>query len=126
MQEEISSLIAECKNIGSLISQPAGNSSAINFTISSPQRAIQTGGIVVLSGNLLSGNSGLADQNVSFYLNGTYIGSALTSRNGSLFGSFKIKFVYAPVGVVWATAGRNTTIQFPGTGIELPVLHHSL
>ena len=119
VRSEIASLSLECTHLTTILSSvnsTGASSQGINFTISSPQKAIQTGGQVVLDGKLLNGNSGIAEQNVSFYFNGTWIGSTLTTKNGTLHATLRIRYVYVSLGIIWALAAKNSTINFPGRG----------
>jgi hypothetical protein len=113
VRAEISSLLAECSNLSVILASVYGTGSSpdVNLTISSPQKTIQTGGSVIIYGNLTRGNFGLAGQSVLFYFNGTLIGTTVTSNNGNLQANLSIPFVYKTVGVIWAFVASNSTIK---------------
>jgi len=121
---KIHSLSSECQKLKPMIETlyPASESSNNNttggiLTISSSQKSIETGGTVKITGRLLlssNDTSGVSDQSVSFYFNGSYIGSSQTAAAGFLNVTLTIPFVYSSTGDIWASAQSNSSISFAG------------
>ena len=106
----LSSLFDHCNSLqGSLGGLLGGN-----FTISSPETSIPTGGVVVINGKLLHNSGGLAGDNITFYVNGTKFASAITGSGGQVSINAKIPFVYSPVAAIWAVASPESSEGFNG------------
>ncbi|MHB8567865.1 MAG: hypothetical protein ACYC7D_12835 [Nitrososphaerales archaeon] len=86
----------------------------VNFTISSTQKTILTGGFVEIGGNLTLNATGLANYPVSLYINGTRFANATTGSSGSLAINASTPFVYAPVVAIWAVASPDQPRGFVG------------
>ena len=71
---EIDRLLAECTRLRGILSG-SGTGMTPLLLIGSPQTGIETGGTVKLVGNLTLKGSGVAGQEVFFYINGSYFGS---------------------------------------------------
>ena len=106
---EIGKLQARCNSLASTL--PAPNA---DLTISSPQRAIETGGSVKLDGTLTLNGTGLGGQEVLFYINGSYFGSIASDASGGLADVLRIPFLYAPSAYVQAVVGHNSTVGLGG------------
>lgn len=106
----LSSLLGQCHSLQASLGSLLGG----NFTISSPQTSIPTGGVVVIDGKLLHNSDGLAGDNVTFFINGTKFASAITGPGGQVSINAKIPFVYSPVAAIWAVALPEPSAEFNG------------
>lgn len=104
----INSLIGQCHSLQNEISSLA------NFTISSQQLSIQTGGYVQINGTLKVGETLVPNDLVTFYLNGTKFSTVRTDVNGSFSINASTPFVYKPVASVWAVASQVQSLLFKG------------
>ena len=105
---EVSGLLSRCSEL-------SGEASNLtSFVIGSPQTQIETGGDVVISGNLSANGAGVAGQEVTLFLNGTNIGTVSSGIEGIFSANFTIPFVYEPVVSIWAVAPKNASIGFSG------------
>lgn len=100
---EVQALIARCNSLS------AHPGSVPLLLISSPQRTIETGGPVVLDGNLKLNGVGVSGQQVLFYVNGKYLGALMTGSRGDLEGTLTIPFLYKPVASVQAIAAPEVS-----------------
>ncbi|MHB1907808.1 MAG: Ig-like domain-containing protein [Nitrososphaerales archaeon] len=113
--KELDSLIVklenECSALQSSIQQTILTAElGLNFTITSPQTVIYTGGHVLINGNLSSNKGGIAGENVSFYLNGTYIGDITTDGKGLFSANLTIPYVYESNVAIWAVTTYNSVV----------------
>jgi hypothetical protein len=115
VSREIEALYGECS---SLSAQVPGNTNTAGeppvLTIGSTQRSIETGGQVELFGNLTKSGTGVAGQNVLFYINGSYFGTLATNSSGNLAGTVSIPFVYFNEAEVQALVAPNSTAGIGG------------
>ncbi len=113
--DEVRALLSECIHLRDLLGLNGGTSgTAPVLLIGSPQTAIETGGTLKVVGNLTLQGSGVPQQDVLFYLNGTYFGSLTTGSSGDLGGTLRIPFVYTHTVVVQAFVAPNSTINVGG------------
>jgi hypothetical protein len=114
VSHEVQTLHGECSSISMQVptnSTTTGTSGKPSLLqISSPQKAIETGGEVKLFGNLTRGGTGLAGQKVFFYLNGTYFGTVVSDPRGTIVGNLSIPFIYFHDVVVQALVAPNATL----------------
>ncbi len=114
VDSEILAVTQECQRLSLEVKELIGGTD-INFTISSSQPGIETGGTVMIYGTLTRDGSPLAGQFVSFYFNYTkIIGNTTTGPNGTLEVVLGIPFVYVPLGIIYAEATSNDSINFVG------------
>ncbi|MHB8565634.1 MAG: hypothetical protein ACYC7D_04890 [Nitrososphaerales archaeon] len=117
----LSSLFAQCHALQIALASFSGSTSTnnghtliVNFTISSGQSSILTGGFVQVGGRLTLNSTGLANDLISFYLNGTEFATTATGNDGSFSINESIPFVYVPVGKIWAVASKDQANGFAG------------
>jgi hypothetical protein len=106
---EVQSLITTCNSLRKQVAF-----TGLVLLIGSPQTAIETGGTVRLDGNLTFRGTGVAEEEVLFYINGTYFGSLPTSAHGDLSGTLRIPFIYSRTASVQALARPNSTLGLGG------------
>ncbi len=104
----ITGLLNECQIRPSQLSELA------NFTISSPQKSLETGGYVQIQGNLELNTTSIANDTVSLYLNGTAFATTKTNRNGSFSINSSTPFAYEPIAAIWAVASQVQSFGFHG------------
>jgi len=107
---EVGSLLATCGSLSQRHTSPG-----LVLLIGSPHEQAETGGTVRLDGNLTLNTSGIPDQVVLFYINGSYFGSLVTSPEGLLSGTLQIPFIYSNAAAVEALAEANSTRGTGGT-----------
>ncbi|MDG6906668.1 MAG: hypothetical protein JRN20_12885 [Nitrososphaerota archaeon] len=112
VKTEASNLLTRCEALKAQANNLYPSSGS--FFITSPQTSIQTGGYVLIQGNITSNNIGVGAQEVSLFLNGTYIGVAVSDERGLFTTNVSIPFVYKPVVALWAVVAKNSSIGFPG------------
>ena len=109
---EVQTLHADCTSVLQQVPTSTGTPSVL--LIGSDQRTIETGGSVVLSGNLTKAGGGIAGQKVLFYVNGSYFGALASDPNGTISGTLGIPFVYSQGVEVQALVAPNSTIGIGG------------
>jgi hypothetical protein len=114
--DAVSSLVTSCAQLKALSLYPVAK-----LSIGSRQKSVETGGSLVLSGNLTLNGEGIAGQSIFLYFNGTLIGTIPTSSSGKFGGKVSIPFVYQSVGVVQAFVATNGTAGF-GASTSNPIV----
>jgi hypothetical protein len=106
---EVKALLARCNDLLGQV-----NFSGLVLLIGSSQTSIETGGQVSLNGNLTLHGTGIGNEDVLFYINGTYFGSLTTQSNGDLGGTLRIPFLYSHFAVVQAVVVPDTGLKLGG------------
>ena len=106
---EVKSLTDECSTYKKQL-----EFSGLVLLIGSPQTSIETGGTVRLTGNLTFKGSPVANDEVFFYINGSYFGSLTTTATGGLSGTLTIPFIYSHTATVQALAKPNLALNLGG------------
>lgn len=115
----ITGLIADCNHLHSKLG--TGNA---RLLIWSPQSSIETGGSVVIKGNLSLDSNPVGGQKVYFYLNNTYIGSTNTDTSGNLSSNVVIPYVYYSTAAVTAYIVSNSSISL--TSVQSNILYFTI
>ena len=111
---EVDSLLAACSSLsGQSVSQ--GGSQNLVLFIASPQKQLETGGTVSLNGSLTLNGTGVSNEILLFYVNGSYFGAITTSQHGAFSGNLSIPFIYSHAAVVEALSAANATRGLGGT-----------
>jgi hypothetical protein len=126
VQALVARLNAECTSLSGQLTNLSGssgtgstgvvtvNGTITKFLISSPQTSIETGGYVLVQGNLTQNSALIGDQKAYFYFDGTYIGSNEIAPSGYFTANLSIPFVYVASGALWAFVGSNASVSLPG------------
>jgi hypothetical protein len=119
----VSSLVRQCKVLlGELKSSFQSNSTEVCvklldtsycLSLASPQKSIEVGGTLELHGSFLMNSTGIGGDQISFYLNGTFIGNTRTISDGSYSVNMSLPYIYAFNATIWAIASANSSIGAP-------------
>ena len=87
--------------------ESGNNHSKLFFPINSTRTSIPVGGSVIIRGSVILNGTSVGNQKLSFYVNGTLLGSTTTYSNGSFVLNLTMPLVYEPHLTVWAVAIVN-------------------
>ncbi len=105
---QISSLLSNCSSLSSHL-KILQNFTVSNFTVTSSQSSLETGGFVQVNGSLKFGVKAVANDQISFFLNGTKFASAITDQNGFFSINSSTPFEYKSVAAIWAVASGSSS-----------------
>ena len=104
---QISNLLSICSSESSHL-KTLQNFTTSDFTITSPQSTLETGGFVQVNGSLKFDATAVANDQISLFLNGTKFASAITDQNGFFSINSSTPFVYKSVAAIWAVASGSS------------------
>lgn len=112
-ESELKTLHGVCVSLSMQLPSKAAGPPLI-LIIGAAQSTVETGGPVLLQGNLTRAGTSLVGQKVYFYGNGSYFGSMFSDSLGKFSGTLDIPFVYSRSVWIQAIVAPNATLETNG------------